>query len=81
MDEQDPARFTEIEGDRSRSCQPIDDVKAIFSFRTVKERRRLVEMANQKCLCRLGGGTGGSVHGQESRTKVTVELISVILLF
>ena len=49
----------EIAGDRSRSIGERTFVTAIFSFRTVKERRRLVEMVKQNWLSRFEGGTGG----------------------
>ena len=39
----------------------------IFSFRMVKERRRLVEMVKRSILPRFEGGTGGSDH----RTEIT----------
>ena len=57
----------EIAGDRSRSIGARQFVTAIFSFRTVKERRRLVEMVKQVWLSRFEGGTGGSDH----RTEIT----------
>ena len=55
-------------GDRRRSIEinrKRQFVTAIFSFRTVKERRRLVEMVKQGVLCRFEGGTGQGViiHG------------------
>ena len=52
----------EIAGDPSRSIGELT-----FGFRTVKERRRLVEMVKRSILSRFEGGTGGSDH----RTEIT----------
>ena len=57
----------EIAGDPSRSIGDLTFVTGIFSFRTVKERRRLVEMVKRSILSRFEGGTGGSDH----RTEIT----------
>ena len=57
----------EIAGDPSRSIGERQFVTAIFSFRTVKERRRLVEMVKSSTFGRFEGDTGGSDH----RTEIT----------
>ena len=45
----------EIAGDRSRSIGARQFVTVIFSFRTVKERQRLVEMVRQETFAVLRG--------------------------
>ena len=73
-------------GDRSRSIEinrSISHCPAIFSFQTVEERQRLVEMVKRGTFFPVLRGvraeviTGTEIH----RTKVTVEFISVIILF
>ena len=66
MDGQDFGRFWRSQAIDGAQVKNVGDVTAIFSFRTVKERRRLVEMVKQGVLSRFEGGTGQGViiHGQ-----------------
>ena len=51
-----PADLNLVQRDRSRSNLNVDLVMAIFGFRMLKKRRRLVELAKRCILWRFQGG-------------------------